>query len=669
MAGNPSDRLISATGSAVAAHLKWIYRITATRPLRVLLVSFLCLSLAALSIVHTRFQSDVFKLFPSRHGALRLFLDTLEWTGNAQEAYFLLEGETGPLLREGEAFAARLKALRVAGAPAFTRVAYRIYDPDEAAAFADFIGYAVPRPQLFLPAEKEPDYAARLRPTQMDAALKRARTELASQAGMALRDLIARDPLYLRDLMLPRMKEASQALDLDPNSPYFLSRDGRVLIVIAQTARPVRDMDFARQLAAGIDDARRGFSVKISCAGAHLSAVIDEATMKRDMLACIVSSLLVVLGLFYFTYRRVLPTLLIPLILLFGVALALGTAGLLLPSIHIISFAFMALIIGLGTDYSIHIYDRYYSERSAGRGVEEALQLAVIETGHGVFTAAATTAIPFLVLMVSEVRALFELGLLVGLGVIFSLYATLFFLPPLLIFLERRYPSALWQPLPRFGLARLWRLSRRIPGRTALLSLALLVFLAGAACFIRFEGNLKNLQPKRSEAFLTQEKIAKHLSLAPKQMLVALEGEDLDPLLDRGSRVGALVEAYRRKGEISAFSSLGQVLNDRTAQLEVLGRLASGLGRSEPAADLRRALQRNGFAPDQFQAALTGLAALTKARPVAYSEAVARLKASPLRGVIDRHLMQGDGRYHLLYYLYYRGAEFPQERFLADLAL
>jgi len=668
MSGNPPAQPISATGAAITAHLRWIFRTASTRPLGVLLASLLCLALAALSIAHTRFESDVFKLFPSGHGALRLFLDTLDWSGNAQEAYFLLEGEPEPLLREAERFAGRLKALRVGGAPAFSKVAYRSYDPDQAASFADFIGYAVARPQLFLAPEQVPDFSARLQPRQMDASLQRAQTELASQAGMALRDLVARDPLYLRDLVLPRLKAGSQALDLHPDSPYFLSRDGRVLIIIAQTARPVQDMEYARQLASAIDAARRGFSVKISCTGAHLSAVIDEATMKSDLRGCIVSSLFVVLGLFYFTYRRVLPTLLIPVILLFGVALALGTAGLLLPSVHIISFAFMALIIGLGTDYSIHIYDRYYSERTAGRTVGEALELAVVDTGYGVCTAALTTAVPFLALMVSDVRALFELGLLVGLGVLFSMYATFFFLPPLLIYLERRYPAALWQPLPGFGLAGLWRGSRLRPRCTAACSLLLIAGLAVASCFLGFEGDLKNLQPRRSEAFLTQEKIARHLSPSPRQMLVAVEGEQLDDVLARGGRVGELLERYRRKGELSAYSSLGQLLNDQQRQQEVLRRLAAGIGTGEPGADLRRALERNGFAPEAFLPALGGLAGLCKARPVADSEAVARLAASPLRGVVDRHLMQGGGRYHLLFCLYYRGAEFDQGRFLKQLA-
>ncbi|HJV65644.1 MAG TPA: MMPL family transporter [Geomonas sp.] len=660
-------RLAALTKTAVAAHLEWMYRVTTRYPLRVMSVSLVLLALSAVSIFSIRFETDFFKLFPSQRGALRLFLDTLNWSGSSREAYFLLEGDRDSLLREGEVFAGRLKALQVDGQPAFEKVIYRTFDPAEAASFASFVSYAVTRPQLFLSPGQVPDYAGRLRPASMDAALKRAQAELASQAGMAARDIIAADPLYLRDLVLPRLKKASQSLDLDPASPYFLSRDGRVLIIIAQTAHSVQDIDFARKMVAGINAARRGFTVHISCTGAQVAAVIDEATMKRNVLESIVSSLVVVLGLFYLTYRRVMPTMLIPVILLFGVALALGTAGLFLRSIHIISFAFMALIIGIGTDYSIHIYDRFYSERSAGTGTEEALRLAIIQTGHGVYTAATTTAFPFLMLMVSDVRALFELGLLVGLGVIFSMYASFLFLPPLLIYAERRCPAKGYKPLPGFALGSLWKWSRRVPRRTVAVSLLLIASLLVAGCYLRFEEDLKNLQPKHSEAFLTAQKIENHLSLSPRQMLVAVEGKELEDVLARGSRVDRLLEGYLQKGELAGYSSLEQVINGQELQAEVLGGLRTALAGERPGDELRRALERDGFAADMFQPVITGLGGLAATAPVPSLEAVSHLSESPLRGVVERHLMGGGGDYHLLFYLYYRGAEFSQKSFLTDL--
>ncbi|KAF0219587.1 MAG: RND efflux [Geobacteraceae bacterium] len=654
--------------AAVNAHLEWIFRAAVARPLRVILVSLALVALSFVSIATTRFESDIFKLFPAKQGPLRLFLDSLEWTGSIKDAYFILEGERSRLIPEAEAFAGRLKALQVDGRPAFGRITYRVFDPSETKAFADFIGYAVTRPQLFLSPAGVDSFVDKLALQPMERSLARAKTELASQAGMGVRDIIAADPLYLRDLILPRLKKGSQALDLDPDSPYFLSRDGKVLIIIAEPARTVQDMVFARKLVVGINEARKGAQVKIACTGAHLSAVIDEAAVKGNVIACVLSSLIVVLLLFYFTYRRFLPTLLIPLILFYGVVLALGTAGLFLSSISMISFAFTALIIGLGTDYSIHIYDRFHSERSAGEGTFEALRLAVIDTGHGVFTAAATTALPFLALTISDVRALFELGLLVGLGVIFSLYATLFFLPPLLIFAERRFPNTHYKPLPQFGLGLVWDLCRRRFYPITLISLVLIAAFLAASFFISFEGELKNLQPRHSEAFQAQEKIERHLGLSPKQLLVAVEGKSLDDVMARGDRVERLVEEYRRKKGIAAWSSLGQVINDLETQAGITRSLARRLDSQEPEKALGAALERAGFAIEPFRAVLEGLSRLKTAGLVPPGEAIGRLGESPLRGIVDRHLIRRDGNYHLLFYLYYTGSEFHQQAFLNELA-
>jgi uncharacterized protein len=661
-------RIIRFIHDLVRAHLTWLFRVTWERPRSTVALATLLFGLALFSVLTIRFESDIFKLFPARNGALRLFLETLQWTGNAGEAYFLLEGEREKLAPAAEVFAERLKALQVDGRPAFKKVTYRVFDPQEADSFSAFIGYAVTRPHLFLDPTRVEEYLRKLEPASMESSLRRARSELASQLGMGMRGLIAADPLCLREAVLPRLKKGSHSFDLDPESPYFLSRDGRLLIIIAEPALPVQEMAFARKLVAGINKAREGSKVTISCAGAHLSAVIDERVMKRNIIACIISSLAVVLGLFYFTYRRLLPTLLIPFIILYGTVLAMGSAGLFLSSIHIISFAFTALIIGLGTDYSIHIYDRFYSERCAGREAEGALRSAVIDTGQGVFTAAVTTALPFLCLTISEVRALSELGLLVGLGVIFSMYATFLFLPPLLVFSERRFPGRAYRPLPTFGLGAVWRFADR--HRRAL---PLLAFLLTAAAFfasfgVSFEGELKNLQPRHSEAFLTQEKIERHLSLSPKQMIVAVEGKELQELMTRGARIGELAEGYRQRGEISSESWLGSVINDPYAQREIIRLLRQGGAGKGPAESLESALDREGFVPAMFSGVLDGLAAMSRGDVVPVGEAVERLRNSPLRGMADRYLVERDGLFHLLLYLNYQGNEFRQAEFLREMA-
>jgi len=661
------SKLTSQFNSLTLRHLEWILRITTTRPRTVLSAFFLALLLSVAVIFTTRFDADIFQLFPARQPALKLLLDSLQWSGSANEAYFLLEGEREALPREAERFAERLRLAQVGGEPAFRRITWRIFDESEAVSFNTFIAYAVTRPQLFIGPEDVSALLQRFTPAVIDESLRRIQGDLAGQFGGAMTGLASADPLYLRDLILPRLKAGSQALDLDPASPYFLSKDGKVLIMIAEPARPVQDMTFARALVATINQARIGSTVSISCAGAHISAVLDEAAMKTNILACILSSLAVVLAIFYAVYRRILPTLLLPLIIAVGVALALGVAGLLLPSIHIISFAFMALIIGLGTDYSIHLYDRFHSERAAGKGADEALRHSVVDTGHTLFTAATTTAMPFFALMISDVRALSELGLLVGLGVIFSLYTTFFFLPPLLVYMEHRFPAE-YRPIPALGMRAVWRLTGKFSRAVAGFSILAIILLAAASSRSFFDGDLKNLQPRHSEAFLAQEKIERHLSLAPKQLLVAVEGKDLAELLRRAARVDDLARSWQNKGNISSWSSLGQIINNRDRQIEIRRAISGKGGGILPVARLNSALVRQGFETAPFQPFIAAISAGNALSTVSEDEAIARLKASPLRGVVDRHLIKDTAGYHALVYLYYKDAGFDQAAFLDKLS-
>jgi predicted RND superfamily exporter protein len=659
-------RVITWFHRASCGHLEWIYRTTTGSPRTVIIVFMLAVLLSALSISQLRFDTNIFNLFPSQQPALKLLLDSLEWSGSAGDAYFLLEGDKQQLPAEAGKFAQRLQQARVDGKPAFKRITWQIYDDSQASSFIDLIGYAASNPQLFVQQCDVPALINRFKPDQVSDSLRRLQSSLASQFAGEASGLAAVDPLFLRDLILPRFKVGSQALDLDPASPYFISRDGTLLIMIAEPSRPVQDMDFARKLVTAINQARSNASVSITCTGAHISAVLDEQAMKSNILISIVSSLLVVLGIFYSAYRRLLPTLLIPLILVCGVVMALGAVGLFARSIHIISFAFTALITGIGTDYSIHLYDRFHSERAVGRSTEEALRLAVLNTGHGVFTAAITTGLPFLALCVSDVRALSELGVLVGLGVVFSLYASLFFLPPLLLFMDRHFPIS-YRSIPGLGLDRVWLVTQRCPSTIIVLSILTVSILGWCAGSVRFDGELKNLQPRHSEAFIAQERIERHLSLAPRHLLVAVEGTDLGDVLARAERVGGLAADLQQQGEITAWSSLGRIINSRPVQAQILGQLNHGFEGKQPGSEIRRQLDQEGFSSDGFDSFLAAADKLGQAVPIDAAQAIAKLSASPMRGIVDRHLARDASGYHALVYLHYRSEAFHQESFLAKL--
>lgn len=647
----------------IAAHLAWVDRCSRTRPRLVLSGALLLLLASLVSLLTLRFETDIFRLFPADRPALRLLLDSLEWSGGAKEAYFLLEGEPEQLPAAAEELAEKLRTLQVDGAPGFKRVVYRIYEESEAQKFVDLMAFAARHPAAFVPLEKLPALQERLTHRGIELALDQLTTQLAGSIGASGVALSQADPLGLHDLVLPRLKAGSQALDMDPDSPYFMSRDHRVLIMIAEPARPVQQMAFARKLVAGINQAREGATVHISCAGAHISAVIDEAAMKANILACIGSSLLVVTGIFFAMYRNLWPTLMIPLFVSLGTVIALGSAGLFVSSIHIISFAFMALVIGLGADYSIHLYDRFHWERTRGATTDQAISMAVADTGQGLFVAAASTAFPFLALAGAEVRALSELGLLVGLGVIFTLYANLFLMPLVLRRIDAGKRS--YHPLPSLGLAGLWRFAGRYSRGVMACGVVVMVLLGLFARQVSFDVELKNLQPQHSEAFRAQQLVEQHLNLAPKSMLVAVDGASQSEVLQRNQMVESLVGALAAKGGLEAWSSLGQTMNSRTDQRALVAQLPPS---SAVATRLQKQLHNKGFSSAAFASYLQQLQDGSLGQVLDDDVIIKQLAASPLRSVVERHLVQDQNGWHALTYLYFKPGQLQPVDVVRDLA-
>lgn len=639
---------IAQAATLLQRHLVWLDRMTRCFPRRVLAVFGGLLVLSLISLTMLRFETDVFRLFPADRPALRLLLDSLEWSGGAKEAYFLLEGAPEVLPGEAERLAERLRALQVDGAPGFSRVTYRIYEETEAQRFIELVGFAAAHPAAFVPLEQIDALAARFSDQGIKQALERLTAQLATSLGASSAGIAVADPLGLRDLFLPRLKAGSQALDMDPASPYFMSRDGRVLIMIAEPAKPVQEMTFARKLVAGINQARAGSQVEVSCAGAHISAVIDEAAMKSNILACIVSSLVVVLGIFYAVYRHLWPTLMIPVFVASGVLASLGLAGLFLDSVHIISFAFMALIIGLGADYSIHLYDRFHTERSQGADTDQAISLAVTDTGQGLFVAAVSTCLPFLTLAGTEVRALSELGILVGLGVLFTLYANFVLMPLVLRMMDASGRS--YRPLPMVGMGWLWRFTGRHAGLVLMVTGVAWVVFALFGLRTSFDVELKNLQPQHSEAFRAQQLVEQHLNLASKSLLVAVDGPSQTAVLQDNLPVEQLAAELAGQGKLQAWSSLGQAMNRQNEQGQLTARLSELVA---PSVKLEQQLVSHGFNQHDFAAYLALLRAGSLGTVLPDEAIIEQLGASPLRSVVDRHLVRDDAGWHALTYLYF----------------
>ncbi|MFC7060268.1 MMPL family transporter [Halobacillus seohaensis] len=96
-----------------------------------------------------------------------------------------------------------------------------------------------------------------------------------------------------------------------------------------------------------------------------------------------------------------------------------------------------ALIIGIGTEFTILIMERFYEERRKGSERREAIITANQKIGKAIFASAFTTIGGFSALLVSDFVILSNFGMMTLVNISFALISTIIVLPAILMLFDR----------------------------------------------------------------------------------------------------------------------------------------------------------------------------------------------------------------------------------------
>jgi predicted exporter len=401
--------------------------------------------------------------------------------------------------------------------------------------------------------------------------------------------------------------------------------------------RPSQNLDFNRRLMAGVRaeaEATRaemdgGERIDVRFGGNYALLLEETELVRRSLIFNAVVSLLAVLGLYYICYRRVAALLYSSLPLIVGQALTFAVAYFTLDRLSAISVAFTALLMGLGTDFTIVMYARYIEERQAGASLELATERMVGETGIGVFTGVITSAGTFYAMCLSSFRGLWDFGFLMGTGILLCGVAIVTMLPAMITWNEgvrRRKVDALEKlHLQSFGLEHLIPWAAR--HRQAVLVL-LIVLTAAGAWFGRtlgFDDSVQALRSNQTEAAQVQRTVADTFGAALSPMMAIAEGRSVEEALERTAVITERLQPKVEDGTLASFDSILTYLPPLSRQRQVIDTLRRRTdGAFDPArvqATLTDALEHEGFQPQAFEPAIARIRAmLTPDRPITLDE-------------------------------------------------
>ncbi len=224
---------------------------------------------------------------------------------------------------------------------------------------------------------------------------------------------------------------------------YLVDKDATMVLAAIQPDRPAQSIDFSKTISAEIraitmqaydelvPPAARP-SVRVEFGGGYEAAVGYTSHVNSNLLSTLATSLVGVLALFGFVFKRVGVLLYIGIPLVMVVSWTIGVGWIMYGQLNIISASFAAVLVALGIDYAIHIYNRYIGERAKGETLEEAFTISLQNTGWGVIIGMVTTAVAFMSLGATRFTQLAEFGMLAGIGIFLSAPVMLFVLPALL---------------------------------------------------------------------------------------------------------------------------------------------------------------------------------------------------------------------------------------------
>jgi len=248
--------------------------------------------------------------------------------------------------------------------------------------------------------------------------------DLKSSALMFLSKDIEEDAGPSKTLMMIQLKITSGNMDFDDMS------GGR-----GEISREIEQILF------DLDDEEPYVSMKVTGSGI-ISNEMNEATAEANMI--IMPGIFVVICLILLVMFKRLSYVILPLISL-GISIIwlFGTMVLLGISFNMMMVAIVPLLMGLGVDYSVHLFHNYKSELNKGKKPGFAIIASIQDVGMAIFLATLTTVIAFLSFLTAGIPPLRDFGVLCALGIIYTLIAALTFQTAVRYLLDRKKTTGL----------------------------------------------------------------------------------------------------------------------------------------------------------------------------------------------------------------------------------
>ncbi|HYC92285.1 MAG TPA: MMPL family transporter [Thermoanaerobaculia bacterium] len=646
--------------------LQRITKLVLRHPRAVLMVALAIVLLGGLAATRLRLDPDVLNLIPHNNREVNEFRDLLKETGTLDFHIIVVDIPKGanpetyyPLL---DSLGGELKKIKD-----IETVSWQIPD------VFSMVDRVLPYSMLVLTPEQLDAVQAKLSDEGIRATVARNAALLQTPQSSVAKQLVRIDPFNLLPVYTDKLQRAGGGLKVDFASGYYLSADHQSAIIIARPRHAAQDLPFSRtlmeQTQAMSDRVLEQFKAAnpsapvpvIGYTGGYAIAAGDEKIIRQDMTLNSITSMIGVLLLYLYAYRR--PSAMLYAAVPMGAAIIVtfGLGALTFRTLSAASTGFAALLAGLGLDFMTVLYERYVDERNRGADVTRAVTTLMRHALPGVIVGALTTAATFYAFLATDFRGMTELGFLTGSGILIFLVSVMFVFPALLILVERRRAEKRKLHVHALGSGRIVRWSLKRPVLVVAGWAVIVLFTGFLARGVRFSDSLQALRATGNEASRRQSEVTQRFGQSFDAMMYGVRGRTADEAIARAEAVVPELEAVTKKGVIGSYQSITTFVPGEAHQRAVIERLRRGENGafSWPRIEstFRQALVDNGFRAEAYDEVLPLYGqALAQRQPLT----VDTLQRLGLGETLQRFVKKTPDGYLAIVYLYPQGGKWPR---------
>ena len=388
---------------------------------------------------------------------------------------------------------------------------------------------------------------------------------LTTQAGIAMKDMLAADPIGMRNVVIEKVKDIKEGLG---NSQivyegHLFTPDTTVALSYISPNFKSFDSGSGRRLVNLIEDEIKQCEInhpdcEILFHGAPVQSVNNSRQIKKDLSMTIaISMLLVCIGIsICFKNKSTIPMLICPVI--YGAFFALAMMYLVKGSMSLMALGIGAIVLGVALSYCLHVITHYKYVSTPERVLRD--------QATPVFLGCLTTIGSFLGLLFTSSELLSDFGLFASFALVGTTFFSLVYLPHFFNPERNKRSKKAFRALERFNSHRFEKHKWLI---VAIVILSCVCFYTQR--FVTFDADLTHInftsdQVKRSQALL-QSKTQPGLVTT----YYASSDSSLDVALAKSREMYVTLDSLKEKGKIRGYSkaaSLFPTEEEQEARLE-----------------------------------------------------------------------------------------------------